>query len=184
MDDRDYELYHFGVKGMKWGVRKKKQTSSIVSRKRNKSDDLYDQAREAQRRGNLIKSNRLKNEADRRAQRERSGMANIDDAIGRVKKIVDKHNAKKRQKQEADQLRRRQAEYDENVQRNWYKAYNKAADYANSILIPQINEKYKKMLSDPNKTMAEYEAYEKEYEDLFNMKWQEFHDEMFGKRPE
>lgn len=38
------ELYHFGVKGMKWGVRKKRQTSSnegYTKRRRVKDDLLY-----------------------------------------------------------------------------------------------------------------------------------------------
>ena len=107
----EYELYHHGVKGMKWGVRKKRPSNSIVSRKRNKSDDLYDEARKAERSGNLIKSHRLKNEADRRADRERSGMANIDDTIDSVKRAVDKLKNKKQGKSEYRKERDRQNQY-------------------------------------------------------------------------
>ena len=43
-----YELYHHGVKGMKWGVRKEHQ-SSDSRKKRSKMEDWSDDAKEANR---------------------------------------------------------------------------------------------------------------------------------------
>ena len=43
-----YELYHYGVKGMKWGIRKEHQ-SSDSRKKRSKMEDWSDDAKEANR---------------------------------------------------------------------------------------------------------------------------------------
>ena len=41
------ELYHFGVKGMKWGVRKSKSSSGSSKNRRSKTDGWSDDAKEA-----------------------------------------------------------------------------------------------------------------------------------------
>ena len=43
------ELYHFGVKGMKWGVRKSRSSSGSSKKKRAKIDGWSDDAKEAYR---------------------------------------------------------------------------------------------------------------------------------------
>ena len=43
------ELYHFGVKGMKWGVRKSRSSSGSSKKKRSKTDGWSDDAKEAYR---------------------------------------------------------------------------------------------------------------------------------------
>jgi len=51
------ELYHHGVKGMKWGVRRKSSTSSKTSVKKSKNDNLTDEqlaAKKAKRKKALI----------------------------------------------------------------------------------------------------------------------------------
>lgn len=110
-----YELYHHGVKGMKWGVRRKLQ---------------------------------------------------------------DKKAAKK--------LAKAQKEWDDNVEKNWHKAYNKAADEA-EVAAKEINKKYEKYdfsdLSDP-KTKAVHDKYVEEYMKKWDALLQKNYDEMFGKRPE
>lgn len=80
----------------------------------------------------------------------------------------------------AKKLRKAQKAYDKNVQKNWVKAYNNAANYANRVLIPEINKQYTPdMLKNP-KTRRTYEA---EYQRRFNEVYQMEFDKMFGKRP-
>ena len=43
------ELYHFGVKGMKWGVRKSRSSSGSSKKKRSKTYGWIDDAKEAYR---------------------------------------------------------------------------------------------------------------------------------------
>lgn len=43
------ELYHFGVKGMRWGVRKARSSSGSSKKKRTKTDGWSDDAKEAYR---------------------------------------------------------------------------------------------------------------------------------------
>lgn len=43
------ELYHFGVKGMKWGVRKSRSRSGSSKNRRSKTDGWSDDAKEAYR---------------------------------------------------------------------------------------------------------------------------------------
>ena len=129
-------LEHYGVKGMKWGVRRyQNRNGTLTTTGRNK----YRQAR---------------------------------------------------------QIKRAQKKWDRNFRRNWAKAYNKATERANDVLIPQINKKYKNCdfskldvsdranpKGDP-KLVSAYNKYMEEYQSRFNKILQHSYDEMFGKRPE
>ena len=124
------ELYHFGIKGMKWGVRR---TPAQLGHPTSSS----------------VKS-------------------------------------KKQIKKEQKELKKKQKEWDDNVKKNSATAYNKAADYANKVLIPKINEKYKDYdfsdLSDP-KIRKVYDNYIEEYEYEFEDYYGKTLKEMFGERP-
>ena len=50
MSYRDYYLSHYGVKGMKWGVRKKRDSSSDVYKDRNNRKPTTDEIKAARRR--------------------------------------------------------------------------------------------------------------------------------------
>jgi hypothetical protein len=94
-----------------------------------------------------------------------------------------KHLAKKK----AKELIKAQKKWDDDVKVNWYKAYNKAADYSNEYIIPTINKKYEKydfskVDNDP-KIKKVFDKYNKEYEDLFNETYEKEFGKMFGKRP-
>lgn len=77
-------------------------------------------------------------------------------------------------------VRKAQKKYDRNLKRNWHKAYNKAADYANKVLIPEINKKYS---SADLKNEATYKKYVNEYYKKFDKVYQQEVKNMFGERP-
>lgn len=93
------------------------------------------------------------------------------------------------------QLRKEQKRWDRNFNRNWYKAYNKAADYSNNVLIPKLNKKYGKYdfskldTRDPHnpkgdaQLVSAYKKYVNEYETKFEKLLQQNYDDAFGKRP-
>ena len=83
-------------------------------------------------------------------------------------------------KKQAKVLKKKQDAYDYNVRQNWYKAYNATADYANKVLIPQINKKYEGVNLLDSKNNAKYE---KEYEAMFDRVYQQKFSELFGDRP-
>lgn len=83
------QLYHHGIKGMKWGVRRKRDTKSSRSRARNQDGSLS--------------------------------------AAG----------SKKQQKKQQKEIQK----FQENVNRNWTKPYNRATDQFNESL-KAINKKY------------------------------------------
>ena len=64
------ELYHFGVKGMKWGVRKSRSSSGSSKKKRSNTDGSSDDAKEAymikQKKVNQMSNAELKKLNERR----------------------------------------------------------------------------------------------------------------------
>lgn len=97
----------------------------------------------------------------------------------------------------AKKLKKAQDEWDKKRRNtsNYIKAYNKAADYANNVLIPKINKKYGKYnwssldTSDPYnpkgdpKLVRSYKRYLKEYEKSFSDIFEKSFTELIGERP-
>tara|TARA_R110000822_G_scaffold137335_4_gene274777 strand:+ start:754 stop:1095 length:342 start_codon:yes stop_codon:yes gene_type:complete len=79
-------------------------------------------------------------------------------------------------------LAKAQKNYDKTVNKNWYKTYNNAADYANSHLIPAINKKYNGSdVSDNTKGVGK--KFMDEYNTKFNKVWAKEIQKMYGDRP-
>lgn len=122
MEKVNKTLMHYGVKGMKWGVRRDKPRSS--------------RARARQK------------------------------------------------KKEAKALKKEQRKWDIYVGMHWTEAYNKAADYSNRVLIPQINKEYKEKWGEYSKfTKEQKRAIDEDYAQRFEHIYQKEFDKMFGKRP-
>lgn len=122
IDEGTY-LRHYGVKGMKWGIRKERE---------------------------------------------------------RVYKTQNSQQSSDRNKKVSRAVRKKQKAYDRNVRRNWYKAYNKAAEISERTLIPQINKKYSpKDLEDPVIREKYYAEYNRKFEQLYKTEYKK----MFGERP-
>ena len=133
------ELYHYGILGMKWGVRR------------------YQPYPKGHTGGREI------GEAARARSQARQ--------------------EKKRQKE----LKKSQSKWDKKAKKNYINAYNNATDYANSVLIPKINKKYKQYdfsdLSDP-KIEKIYGQYLEEYSEKFNQVLNKKLVDLIGERPE
>ena len=86
-------------------------------------------------------------------------------------------------KKQAKELTKKQKQWDDDVNQNWYKAYNKAAEYANAVLIPKLNKKYEGINFNDPKNKELYEKYEKESIEQFNVLYSQKLSEMFGDRP-
>lgn len=145
IDEGTY-LRHYGVKGMKWGVRKQREPSRVAR-------SIHDSSRKAVESGSYSKT-----------------------AL-KVGAAINKSNAKR---MSARQLKKKQKAYDKNVRKNWYKAYNNAANIANTKLIPEINSKYSPEDLKDKKILEKYHA---EYQRRFNEIYQMEFDKMFGARP-
>lgn len=83
------ELYHFGVKGMKWGIRhdKERSGSSRSRKKKRVASEDYTRSRDIMKKKPYEMSNRELQEANKRLQLENNYKNNYND-IG--KKIVDR----------------------------------------------------------------------------------------------
>lgn len=83
------ELYHFGVKGMKWGIRhdKNRSGSSRSRKKKRVASEDYTRSRDIMKKKLYEMSNRELQEANKRLQLENNYKNNYND-IG--KKIVDR----------------------------------------------------------------------------------------------
>ena len=92
-------------------------------------------------------------------------------------------------------LEKKQKDWDKKAQKNFIKAYNKAADHANNVLIPKINKKYanydfSKVKTDSygrpignSKLAKAYEKYLKEYDTSFKQYMSMTLVELIGERP-
>lgn len=62
-ENREYELYHYGVKGMKWGVRKAQKYNNKAKTARESADEWYEMAKYAEQRGKTKKAQKYRNNA-------------------------------------------------------------------------------------------------------------------------
>lgn len=95
--------------------------------------------------------------------------------ISPIKKFLQKRRESAQKAKLAKKLEKSQKAWDENFNRNWHHAYNKAADYANEVLIPQLDKKYGNMFSGSNAEKAYNKAFSKVLEREYKA--------MFGDRP-
>lgn len=65
------ELYHYGVKGMRWGVRRSKPQSGYSSGTRKRSKKLSPDQKEKQNRKNALKKRRTMSDAELKKRIER-----------------------------------------------------------------------------------------------------------------
>ena len=90
----------------------------------------------------------------------------------------------RQKKKEAKALKKEQRKWDIYVGMHWTEAYNKAADYSNRVLIPQINKEYKEKWGEYSKfTKEQKRAIDEDYAQRFEHIYQKEFDKMFGKRP-
>lgn len=196
------ELAHFGVLGMKWGVRRyqpyqkgdgqvgkgkyigRKPVMLTAKRQIYADKKTLDRLNKGQRTsiGFTKKRQAAYNERDKKFLEKR-----IASNEKRIKDRADKKDAKR--------LVKDRKKWDKNVQQNWHKAYNKAANYTNNTLIPNLNKKYEKYdwssldFSGGNgptgdaKLVSAYKKYEKEYNTKYQEVLSKSYDELFGKRP-
>ena len=198
VDESNY-LEHFGILGMKWGVRryqpypkseghkgkfvgKKDSRNKTKAKKESTIDTRIDDA---------VKKGQAKVTTD-----PKTGKRNVKFKDGSEWNLGTKQGEFHRDKRKAAKnLKKEQKAYDENFKKNWVNAYNKAANHANEVLIPQINKKYGKYdwtqldttdMDNPKgdpKLVAAYKKYTDEYEQNFNNVLAKEYDKMFGKRP-
>ena len=194
----DY-LYHWGVKGMKWGVRRYQNKDGTLTPKGKKRYTEYDPTatvKKSKRTKTLeklaasgqkhakIQDDLYKQTGDEYHKRSaeqwrRESAQNQKNAEASYKRDVFNKTANRQQKKE-------QKAYDKAVSdpRNRVKAYNDTVDYANNVLIPKINKKYSKIIKtddwadDPN-----YGKYIREYEETFTKMMSKKYEEIVGRNP-
>lgn len=87
-----------------------------------------------------------------------------------------------RRTEAARKTKKAQKKWDKNTSRNWWKAYNDAADYSNKNFIDKLNKKYDWTKNDEN-TKKAYKAYVTEYANGFNSILEKSYRDTFGDRP-
>lgn len=92
----EYELYHHGVKGMKWGVRKAKKLQSKAKTARESAKEWDEMAKYARQQGNKKKALKYQKNAKRDRDDAKELDSRADDAIAKQKY---KDAVKKRSKQ-------------------------------------------------------------------------------------
>lgn len=183
MTEIERELYHHGVKGMKWGRRKKSYDPSATVKKSGKTKMLERLAASGQKNAKLQDDlyKRTGDEYHKKSadQWRRESAQNTELAKASYKRDVFDKTANRQQKKE-------QKAYDKAVKdrKTYVKAYNDTADYANKVLIPKLNAKYSKIIKttdwadDPN-----YGKYIKEYENAFKKVMSKKYEEIVGRNP-
>ena len=86
-------------------------------------------------------------------------------------------------KKQAKALKKSQTAWDDNVNKNWHLAYNKAANEANEKLIPKLNKKYEGVNFNDPKNAAIEAKYDKEVNTEFNKLYAKHFVDTFGERP-
>ena len=155
----EYELYHHGILGMKWGIRRyqnKDGSLTAAGKKRYGTDEYTGQqvkkSKTTRAFEKLESSSREHAEKQDRLYKQ-TGNEYHKKSAEQWRKEADeyKKNAEASFKNDATKklrpdLYKKQQEWDknykENYQKNWLEAYNKTADYANKVLIPRLEKKY------------------------------------------
>lgn len=140
----DAELYHHGIKGQKWGIRRFQNedgTLTAAGKKRylNNHED------------------RLKGKYQRKFFKGRSS-----NLTSKGKKALSEFG-----NDSELGIAIRSEQFGRKVEKNWVDSYNKVAGLMNDVYIPKLNEKYKKVFENgrPADDDPEYQAYLKEYAD-------------------
>ena len=81
-----------------------------------------------------------------------------------------KWGVRRAERKAARKTKKAQKKWDKNTSRNWWKAYNDAADYSNKNFIDKLNKKYEKYdwTKNDENTKKAYKAYVTEYANGFN----------------
>lgn len=75
-DDPDHDIEHYGIKGMKWGVRKKRRAEAKAGKQLNKASYSYFQARSSAK-YDRKQSERWKKAGDRRVAKAKKLLAKV-----------------------------------------------------------------------------------------------------------
>lgn len=96
-----------------------------------------------------------------------------------------KWGVRRAERKAARKTKKAQKKWDKNISRNWWKAYNDAADYSNENFIDKLNKKYEKYdwTKNDENTKKAYKAYVTEYANGFNSILEKSYRDTFGDRP-
>jgi hypothetical protein len=96
-----------------------------------------------------------------------------------------KWGVRRAERKAARKTKKAQKKWDKNTSRNWWKAYNDAADYSNKNFIDKLNKKYEKYdwTKNDENTKKAYKAYVTEYANGFNSILEKSYRDTFGDRP-
>jgi len=198
-------LYHHGIKGQHWGTRRYQNSDGSLTPagrerygydsntkqyiKKSKTTRAFEKlANNANRKAEIQteKYKKTKNEYNLRSSNEWKKEAKnyLKNASMSFKKDKFKATATKEEKRLQKTITKDQKKWDENYNTNWYKAYNKAAEYVNNRM-SDFNKKWEKEFSG-YKNWSEspkYQKYLDTYNNWFNSALKQTTNEMFGKRP-